>query len=204
VNAYIYIEGGGTGADSKEVDIRCREGFRKLLENCGFGRQRRLPRLFACGGRDSALDAFKTAQRVNVAGHFVALWIDSEAPLADLEAAWKHLWERDHWPQPAGATDDQVLFMTTCMETWFVADRSALEAHFGNDLQGSALPPLEDLESRHRHDVQDKLMHATCNCSNAYAKGKRSFEILGKLSPAALAKHLPSFVRARRILNARL
>jgi hypothetical protein len=90
------------------------------------------------------------------------------------------------------------------METWFVADRSGLETHFGKGLQGSALSPLEDLESRHRHDVQDKLMHATRKYSNAYAKGKRSFEILGKLNPAALTRHLPSFVRARRTLNARL
>jgi hypothetical protein len=73
VNAYIYIEGGGTGEDSKEVDIRCREGFRKLLENCGFGRQRRMPRLVACGGRNSALDAFQTAQKANINGTFVAL-----------------------------------------------------------------------------------------------------------------------------------
>ena len=33
VSASIYLEGGG---DSKELHIRCREGFRKLLENCGF------------------------------------------------------------------------------------------------------------------------------------------------------------------------
>jgi len=42
------------------------------------------------------------------------------------------------------------------------------------------------------------------NCTNAYRKGDRSFEILGKLSPTALEKHLPSFKRARRILDERL
>lgn len=204
MSAYLYIEGGGTGADSKEADIRCREGFRNLLENCGFAVQKRMPRLVACGGRDSAFDAFKIAQKTNAAGNFVALWVDSEEPLADLEAAWKHLQARDQWVQPVGAVDEQVLFMTTCMETWFVADRAALKTHFKEKLQESALPPLHDLENRHRHDVQDKLIHATRECSNAYAKGTRSFELLGKLSPAALAQHLPSFVRVRRILTARL
>ena len=58
VSSYLYIEGGGTGADSKDADIRCREGFRKLLENCGFAALKRMPRLFACGGRDAAYDAF--------------------------------------------------------------------------------------------------------------------------------------------------
>jgi hypothetical protein len=202
VSAYVYIEGGGTGAQSKEVDIRCREGFRKLLENCGF--RGRMPRLVACGGRDAAHDAFGIAMATTPPGTLVALWIDSEEPLADLEAAWKHLQARDQWAQPEGADDEQVLFMTTCMETWFVADRSALESHFGSELQKSALPPLNDLEKRHRHDVQDKLIHATRDCSNAYAKGRRSFEVLGKLDPEVLARHLPSFVRVRRILNARL
>ena len=98
--------------------------------------------------------------------------------------------------------------MTTCMETWLVADRAALAAHFGNEFRDSALPPLKNLESRHRHDVQDQLMHATRNCSNAYAKGKRSFEVLGKLvpgyvdalaefcaSPSHLATELPAVFR---------
>jgi hypothetical protein len=202
VSAFIYIEGGGTGEQSKEVDIRCREGFRKLLGNCGF--EGRMPRLVACGGRDTAFDAFKIALVGKPAGHFVALWIDSEEPLADLEAAWEHLHQRDHWARPEATEDEQVLFMTTCMETWLVADRAALQAHFGNGLQDSALPPLNGLENRPRHNVQDKLLHATRHCSNAYAKGKRSFEVLGKLDPGVLASYLPSFVRVRRILNARL
>jgi len=204
VSVYLYIEGGGTGADSKEADIRCREGFRNLLENCGFAVQKRMPRLVACGGRDSAYHAFKIGQKTNAAGDFVGLWVDSEEPLVDLEATWKHLQSRDKWPQPAGATDEQVLFMTTCMETWFVADRAALKDHFSGELQESALPPLSALETRHRHDVQEQLAHATRDCSNAYKKGRRSFEILGKLSPYVLAQHLPSFVRVRRILTARL
>ena len=94
--------------------------------------------------------------------------------------------------------------MTTCMESWIVADREALHKHYGSKLQESALPAPVGLESRNRHAVQDALMHATRNCSNAYAKGKRSFEVLGVLNPVALAKLLPSFARMERILNAKL
>jgi hypothetical protein len=204
VSAYIYIEGGGVGAGSKDVDIRCREGFRKLLENCGFSQQRRMPRLVPCGGRDTAFSNFKIAQKSRSVGDFVGLWVDSEEPLRDLERAWNHLSRRDKWTQPEGAIDEQVLFMTTCMETWFLADRSALKEYFKDELQESALPPLNALENRNRQDVQDGLVHATRDCSNAYAKGGRSFEILGRLSPSVLAQHLPSFVRVRRILDGRL
>lgn len=111
---------------------------------------------------------------------------------------------RDGWEQPAGTVDEQVLFMTTWMETWFVADHATLRKHFGSTLQDSALPPLSGLENRNRYDVQEKLIHATRECSNAYAKGIRSYEILGKLSPDLLKKYLPSFVRVWRILDTRL
>ena len=70
-----------------------------------------------------------------------------------------------------------------------------------DELQESALPALHHPESRSRQEVQRKLAHATRNCVNAYAKGKRSFEVLGKLSPAELEQHLPSFRRMLRILG---
>ncbi len=93
MSAFIYLEGGAV--DSKDADIRCREGFRKLLESCGF--RGRMPRLIACGGRNDGFHRFRIAQRTKDATDFVALWIDSEEPLPGLEAAWKHLQEHDHW-----------------------------------------------------------------------------------------------------------
>ena len=195
MSAHLYIEGG----ESKEDQIRCRENFRKLLERAGLSG--RMPRLTACGSRGSAFDDFQTAPAGRKAGDYVAMLVDSEDPVTDIEKTWDHLERRDRWDRPASAVDEQVLFMTTCMETWIVTDQAALRAHYGQHLQESALPPLVNLEHRDRHDVQDQLFHATRNCSNAYSKGKRSFEVLGKLDPAVLKQHLPSFVRAERILK---
>ncbi len=163
-----------------------------------------MPRLTACGGRDSVFDDFKTAHAGASAGHFVAMLVDSEDPVADLERAWAHLKTRDNWDKPSGATDEQVLFMTTCMESWIVADRETLKKHYGHRLQENALPPTHNLEARGRGDVHDKLEHATRECSNAYEKGKRSFVVVGELNPAALEPLLPSFARAKRILTDRL
>jgi hypothetical protein len=198
VSARLYIEGG----ESKEDQIRCREGFRKLLDKAGFSG--RLPRLTACGGRNSAFDDFKTAHAKGKQNDYIAMLIDSEDPLADIEQTWDHLRDRDGWAKPSDARNEQVLFMTTCMETWIVADPAALRAHYGSCLQENALPTMIDLEKRDRHVVHEQLVHATRNCSNAYAKGKRYFEVLAKLYPEVLKQHLPSFERARRILNANL
>jgi hypothetical protein len=199
VSATLYLEGGG---DSKELHARCREGFRKLLEKCGFVGH--MPRLVACGGREATFDDFRTAHASKHAGDYVAMLIDSEEPVAEVTATWTHLAEHGDWPKPRQAADEQVLLMTTCMETWIVSDRAGLAAHYGKGLQTSALPPLVNMENRSRHDIQDRLMRATRKCSNAYAKGKRSFEVLASLDPATLEEHLPSFVRARRILGQKL
>ena len=199
MKARIYLEGGG---DYKDGKIRCREGFRKLLEKCGFAG--RMPSLTASGSRDSAYDDFKTSHANASGTDYVALLVDSEDPVTDVDKPWAHLLNRDGWLQPQGAADDQVLLMTTCMETWIIADHEALTSHFGQYLQSSALPPLQDLENRGRDDVQTRLEHATRDCSGPYAKGKKSFELLGKLDPKAIEPNLPSFGRARKILDAKL
>lgn len=54
----LYVEGGG---DSKEQHVRCREGFRKLLEKAGLAGE--MPRIVAGGGRGTTFDQFKMAQR---------------------------------------------------------------------------------------------------------------------------------------------
>lgn len=199
MNAKIYLEGGG---DSKDLGIRCREGFRKLLEKCGF--EGRMPRLVRSGSRKEAFEDFKTAHRNAGAGDYVAMLIDSEDRMTDIEQPWPHLKTRDDWEQPVDTVDEQVLLMVACMETWVATDRTALRSHYGSDLQESGLPSLADMESRDRHAIQNAIKHATRNCSNAYRKGKRSFNILGKLDPDILGRHLPSFVRMRRILREKL
>ncbi len=197
MSAHLYIEGG----DSKEDQIRCREGFRKLIEKAGL--TGRLPRLSACGGRDATFDDFKTAHAKRQPGDYVAMLVDSEDPLTNVEQTWDHLKSRDNWDKPIGAVDEQVLFMTTCMETWIVADRAALRNHYDHKLQENALPALNALESRDRHKVHDMLAHATRDCSNAYSKGSRSFVVLGVLDPSVLSS-LPSFARTVRILKDKL
>jgi len=202
-SACIYIEGGARGADSKHVNIRCTEAFHKLLDRMGFsGRQ---PKLVAGGGRDTVFRDFRMAHDAAKAD-FVAMWIDSEEPISDIDAAWDHLENVTtvtKWDRPDGALDDQVLFMTTCMETWILADRETMRENFRQGFNENQLPPISDIEKRSRDDVQARLVIATKNCQNAYEKGKRSYMIVGKLNPDAL-RQLSSFSRVARILNERL
>jgi hypothetical protein len=199
VTVRIYLEGGG---HSKELHTRCQKAFHELLKSCGFAK--RMPKLVACGSRFEAYDRFRTAQQKGRLGDLVFLWIDSEDPMADIAATWTHLKERDNWVKPQGATDDQVLMMTTCMETWIVADRQTLREHYGQHLRDSGLPTIANLELRTRDFVQEALKTATAECANRYEKGKRSFQIFARLNPDALKAYLPSFERAMEILSRRL
>ncbi len=93
------------------------------------------------------------------------------------------------------------MLMTTSMETWIAADRDALRERYGRHLRENALPSTVNLENRHRNDVLRALQNAT---NSRYKKGEESFTILGNLNPDTLEQHLPSFRRARRILNEKL
>jgi hypothetical protein len=197
VSVTIYLEGGG---ESRDLHIRCREGSRKLFERCGF--LGRMPKLVACGGRSQAFkDFLKAFQNVESDDDIVLLLVDSEDPMTNIEETWRHLKNRDNWDKPEGATDEQVLMMTTCMETWIVADREALNKHYGSDFQESALPSLVKLEDRNREEILSSLEKATKNCPNKFQKGKRSFQVLAVLTRETLESYLPSFVRDMRILE---
>lgn len=197
----VYIEGGASGPDSKLLQTICRENFRKFLDKCGF---RKAPELRVCGSRENVYKDFKNGLFHAPPDRYVVMLVDSEDPVSNMALTWDHLKKRDGWVKPNGADDQQVLLMTTCMESWIVADLSTLRKHYKHKLQETALPPVYDLETRNRHDIQDSLERATRNCENAYRKGIRSYEVLGKLEPTELKRHLPSFARCERILKKKL
>jgi hypothetical protein len=196
VSVRIYIEGGG---DSKDLQSRCREGFRKLIERTGF--EGRMPSTVACGGRNNAYDMFKIALRSADVNEFPMLLVDSEEPVTT--APWDHLKSRDGWDRPAVAEDDQAQMMVTCMETWIMADRGALRKVFGAHLRESALFPVEGLERRSRQDLLAALKNATEDCGKGkgYDKGRRSFQILAELDPETLKENLSYFRRFSETLD---
>lgn len=191
---YLYVEGGG---DSKEQHARCREGFRKLMEQSGL--RGHMPRIVAGGSRSATYRQFTKAQldseKISI------LLVDSEEPIT--QSPWAHVLRRDQWERPSGATDDQLQFMATCMETWIIADRQALSRFFGANLNEKALLPLNDLEQRRRDEVQETLEQATrpCGPDRQYKKGRRSFQVLASLDPQTLTRYLPHFRRLIDTLN---
>ncbi len=64
--------------------------------------------------------------------------------------------------------------MATCMETWLIADHSALRDYFP-DLNPDRLLPVQGLEERRKEEVIQALKHATASFrKGGYQKGRNS------------------------------
>jgi len=197
------VEGGGEG---KVLRSQCREGFSRLLRKC-FPNQ--MPKIIAGGSRNNTYEMFKQSLLSNDPTTCSILLVDSEDPVMgtdyslDSPLAWNHLISRDQWEKPLNAANNQAQLMTTCMETWIMADPDAIISFFGSHARRNALLPINNLEILNRHDVQDSLEQATEDCGRdrMYKKGERSFRILASLDPTKLNQNLKYFQRFIRTLT---
>jgi hypothetical protein len=201
VSLRLYVEGGG---DSKALRTQCRRGFSEFLKKAGLAG--RMPRIVACGGRQNTYESFRIAAEAATSASLPLMLVDSEEAVRE-EAPWEHLRHRDRWERPPGARDDQCHLMVQCMEGWFLADREALDRHFGQGFRPTALPANPRVEEVSKADVIEGLDRAARSTAQGrYAKGDQSFRILANLDPAkveAAAPYARRFLAAVRAIGAR-
>lgn len=195
----LYVEGGG---DSKALTTDCRRGFRKFFEKAGLAG--RMPRIRACGSRRNAYDDFKTA--LGNGSEVPMLLVDAEDPFT-AGSSWEHLRNRqeDRWARPTRASNDHCHLMVQVMESWFLADKSALESFFGQGFKANRLPANPDVERVSKDDVLRRLARATDNLKTkqkSYSKGSHSFKILGSIDPSRVESAAPSAKQLLDVLRA--
>jgi len=191
VSTKLYVEGGG---DSKALKTACRKGFRMFIERAGVSG--RMPRIVACGARKNAYESFATAQQTRDGSPL--LLVDAEGAVT-LDGPWEHLHARDGWSRPSGAGDEQCHLMVEVMESWFLADKTALAAFYGRNFQQTALPANPQIEQIPKADVLAGLEHASRNTQKgSYRKGSHSFDILAALDPTAVMAVAPC---AQRLID---
>ena len=190
----IYIEGGGEGRD---LDIRFREAWTKFFKSAGLSD--RMPRPVRGKGRANTFDLFSTALRNSQVAEMPLLLLDSADSVTQGHSVWERLKVRDGWDKPDKATDGYAYLMVQVMETWLLADLDALRAYFGNDFKPTKIPAWTDLEAQSKQNILDALDKATVGCgAKRYAKGKISFEVLGRINPESVKQKCP---HARRLLD---
>jgi hypothetical protein len=178
VSIKIYIEGGGEG---QLLDTLFRQGWKQFFEAAGLAG--RMPSIVRGQGRAQTFDLFATAVAHPRGGALPLLLVDSEDPVEEGRSVWQHLKARDDWERPPGAADDQAFLMVQVMETWFLADREMLRRYFGKSLRENHLRHWPALEAISKVTVFEALDKATAGCQKPYAKGKVSYEMLGRLDP---------------------
>ena len=198
MSARVYVEGGG---DTNPLKTRCRQAFRVFFSRAGL--EGRLPRVFACGGRQQAYRDFCHAFDAADDGDFIVLLVDSEGPVAEDFGPWVHLKGRDNWDQPRDTTDENAHLMVQCMEAWFLADQDGLAAFFDQGFNRNALPGNPSIEEIAKADVLRGLKNATRQCrpKGEYGKGRHSFELLSRIEPANVFAVSPHAKRLVEILR---
>ena len=131
------------------------------------------------------------------------LLVDAEGPVSAPATAaqpWQHLQARDGWERPPRATDGQCHLMVQVMESWFLADREALGAYYGQGFRAGSLPQNPNVEQVAKDDVLNRLEQATRDTNKGrYNKGKHSFDLLERLVPSKVTNASPY---AKRFIDA--
>jgi len=192
VGVTVYVEGGG---DRREQQARLRRAFSQFIEKAGL--KARMPKVVACGDRNSAYKDFRSAHKAS--SRKALLLVDSEGPVR-AESPWLHLQDRDGWNRLPNSTDDQYHLMVQTMESWFLDDRKAIADYYGPGFRSNAIPPWPEIELVPKSDVYDTLRRSTQDTRKGrYHKGRHSFEILRRLDPEKVVNssaHAEMFVNS--------
>lgn len=185
----VFVEGGGS---TKKQQRACRLAFTALFRNAGLAGA--MPRVSASGSREQAYEDFRDALP---AGSDALLLVDSESAVRAADP-WSHLQQEDGWEQPKGAGANSVHLMVQVMESWFLADKSALAAYFGQRFRRNVLPQGAEIEDIPKRDVIRGIQAASRQTNKPYDKGRDSFAILRRLDVSLVAAACP---HAERLLD---
>ena len=187
----IYMEGGGEGRDTK---IALRQGMDMFLNPIKEAVRNKSWRwkLVPCGSRNAAFKSFKNAILKDTA-RIIILLVDAEGPVKT--SAREHLKSRDGWDLDF-TTDDNVHLMIQTMETWIIADISALTDYYGNNFRQSALPLTSELELISKSEISRALKRATiATQKKEYHKIRHASDLLKLIDSSKVWRRCPSCER---------
>jgi hypothetical protein len=178
VRVRIYVEGAAPGVSNQSV-AKFREALDSFLEKALGDAPK--PTIIPSGSRNQTYKLFRSSLKTDPEV-FAMLLVDSEDPVAARRTAAEHLRDRENWSVPEG----QAHLMVQCMESWFLADKKALAAFYGQGFREHALPPNPKIEKIPKNEVIGGLEAATrpSKTKGEYHKTKHGFDILGLIDPS--------------------
>lgn len=187
----IYMEGGGKG-DSRAILRQGMDVFLTALKDAARVRSWRW-KLVCCGSRHEAMDRFLDRARSAGDTEFVLLLADAEGPVRTSHAAHLGL---------DGVHDDVVHLMIEIMETWIVADDTALADYYGQRFKRGMLPKARNLETIQKADIMTALDGATqATRKGRYHKIRHAGDLLRRIDPNKVRGRCPSCKRLFETLS---
>ncbi len=178
----VYIEGGG---DSRQGRAQLRTGFSAFLASLRKAARAKKLRweVILCGITASTLEDFRSACETHADSSNILL-VDSDGPVST--SPNRHL-------RLADVDAHQCHLMVQVMESWFLADDTALAAFYGQGFRASALPKARNVERIAKADVLKALTEATARTAKRkYHKVRHGAKLLGWVDPEVVrsrAKH---------------
>jgi hypothetical protein len=91
--------------------------------------------------------------------------------------------------------------MVEMMESWFHADKDALEKYYGNGFRKRALKPNPNVEEISKKDLEDGLNAATKDTrAGRYHKTKHAPALLQSIRPALVRRAAPNCERFFKVV----
>jgi len=172
-----------------EGDKCLRPGFRAFLDEIvDRARTRRCAvKLIATGGtpaRDFTIAIKKHVDAWNI------LLLDSDGPYSDVRTSSliSEGWANTH--------RDSIFWMVEMMESWFHADKDALQEYYGEGFNREALKANPHVEQISKKDLEDGLKAATRNTKKGeYHKTKHAPGLLESIGPHHVRQAAPNCER---------
>ena len=183
----IYMEGGGTGKGAADL----RRGINEFLGelNAAVRSKGWHWNLVLCGSRHEAYDTFNRARDRARESEIIVLLVDAEAPVK-ASTTVEHLQTQEDGLDFTGVPVEHVHLMVTTMETWIIADRTALKKYYGQGFHEKSLPLHENLEEVSKKAVADALDRATTKTKTKgrYHKIRHASQLFELIDPGEVRR----------------
>lgn len=187
----LYVEGGGKGSH-KRATIKLQQGFDAFFKEIKTAaRDKKISfRVIPSSNTQETYKDFMKSVRVSPES-FNLLLVDSDDAVTENETARVFLQKKYRKWNLQTIEDEQCHLMAQIMESWFIADVSALKEFYGQEFKESAVPKNRNVESIEKERVESSLKTATVKTQKGeYHKighGARILEIIdpGKVRAAA-------------------
>ena len=130
------------------------------------------------------------------------LLVDSDKAVSNTSSMCEEIRRGSTWDNAVVVDDRQLHFMVQVMESWFLADKSALEDYYGRSFRTNRLPSNPNVEQIQKADVESGLRSATRETGKgADHKTRHAPDLLARIDPSRVRSVAPHCDRLFRELG---